>query len=59
MKEPKKKDEFLSPEELKRREEMEAAARAWQEATMRTDSMASCIKIRETCEIAPDDVYTL
>ena len=38
---------------------MEAAARAWQEATMKTDSLSSCIKIREACEIAPDDCITL
>jgi len=56
---PKKKDEFLSPEELKKREEAEAAARAWQEATLKIDSTSSCIKIRETCEIAPDDTYSL
>jgi len=57
--EPKKKDEFLSPDELRKREEAEAAARAWKEATMRTDSLQSTIRIRETCEIAPDDCITL
>merc|ERR1711973_31984 len=56
---PIKKDEFLSPEELKKREEAETAARAWQEATLKIDSTSSCIKIRETCEIAPDDTYSL
>ena len=38
---------------------MEAAARAWQEATMKTDVTSSCIKIRESVEIAPNDTYTL
>ena len=57
--EPKKKDEFLTADEIKRREEMEAAARAWQEATMKTDINSSSIKIRECVEIAPNDTYTL
>ena len=36
---------------------MEAAARAWQEATMKTDINSSSIKIRECVEIAPNDTY--
>ena len=53
------KEEFLSPEEIQKREDAAAAALAWQEATQRTDCLASSIKIRETMEIAPMDSITL
>merc|ERR1711942_471967 len=46
----KSKDEFLSPEDLKKREE---------EATAKTDINANSIKIRETVSIAPEDSVSL
>merc|ERR1712045_448144 len=49
--EKKQKEEFLSPEEIRKREEAEAAARAWKEATQKIDCLASSIRIRETVEI--------
>jgi len=55
----KSKDEFLSPEDLKKREEAAAAARAWEEATAKTDINANSIKIRETVSIAPEDSVSL
>jgi len=56
---PELKEVFLSPEEIKKREDAAAAAQAWQEATQRIDCLASSIKIRETMEIAPEDSITL
>ena len=53
------KEEFLSPEEIRKREEAAAAARAWKEATQQIDCLASSIKIREAVEIAPEDSITL
>ena len=53
------KDEFMTPEELQRRKDMEEAARAWNEAILKTDSGSSTIRIRETCMIAPDDCISL
>ena len=53
------KEEFLSPEEIRKREEAAAAAMAWKEATQQIDCLASSIKIREAVEIAPEDSITL
>merc|ERR1712183_1008999 len=54
--EPKfKEEEFISPEELKKREEALANAKAWEEASEKNDMNASSIKIRETVSIAPED----
>ena len=54
--EPKlKEEEFISPEELKKREEALANAKAWEEASEKTDMNASSFKIRETVSIAPED----
>eukprot|EP00092_Neocalanus_flemingeri_P083993 GFUD01105478.1.p1 GENE.GFUD01105478.1~~GFUD01105478.1.p1 ORF type:complete len:150 (+),score=44.50 GFUD01105478.1:48-497(+) len=53
--EQKLKEEFISPEELRKREEALAAAKAWEEATGKTDHNASSIKIMETVSIAPED----
>ena len=49
----------MTPEELQRRKDMEEAARAWNEAILKTDSGSSTIRIRETCMIAPDDCISL
>eukprot|EP00090_Calanus_glacialis_P014120 TRINITY_DN22780_c0_g1_i3.p1 TRINITY_DN22780_c0_g1~~TRINITY_DN22780_c0_g1_i3.p1 ORF type:complete len:151 (+),score=41.96 TRINITY_DN22780_c0_g1_i3:76-528(+) len=57
--EKKLKEEFLSPEELRKREEALAAAKAWEEATEKTDPNASSIRIMETVSIAPDDSISL
>ena len=59
MQDKKPKDEFLSPEDMKKREEALAAARAWEEATAKTDINANSIKIRETVSIAPEDSVSL
>ena len=56
---PKVKEEFISPEELRKREEALAAAKAWDEATGKTDNNASSIKIMETVSIAPEDCVSL
>ena len=53
--EPKLKEEFISPEELKKREEALANAKAWEEASEKTNMIASSFKIRETVSIAPED----
>ena len=54
--EPKlKEEEFISPEELKKSEEALANAKAWEEASEKTDMNAASIKIRETVSIAPED----
>ena len=59
-KEPKiNKDEFMTPEELQRRKDMEEAARAWNEAILKTDSGNTTIKIKEACMIAPDDCISI
>ena len=59
-KEPKiDKDEFMTPEELQRRKDMEEAARAWNEAILKTDSVSTTIKIKEACMIAPDDCISI
>ena len=59
-KEPKiDKDEFMTPEELQRRKDMEEAARAWNEAILKTDSASTTIKIKEACMIAPDDCISI
>merc|ERR1711990_668459 len=58
LREP-QKEEFLSPEELRKREEAEAAAQAWREATEKSDCLASSIKVRESMEIAPVESITL
>ena len=60
LKEPKiNKDEFMTPEELQRRKDMEEAARAWNEAILKTDSGSTTIKIKEACMIAPDDCISI
>ena len=60
VKEPKiNKDEFMTPEELQRRKDMEEAARAWNEAILKTDSVSTTIKIKEACMIAPDDCISI
>ena len=59
LQEKKSKEEYLSPEELKKREEALAAAKAWEEATAKTDINATSIKIRETVSIAPEDCVSL
>ena len=59
LEDPELNEVFLSPEEIKKREDAAAAAQAWQEATQRIDCLASSIKIRETVEIAPEDSITL
>merc|ERR1712010_73614 len=53
------KDEFMTPEELQRRKDMEEAARAWNEAILKTDSGSNTIKIKEACMIAPDDCISI
>merc|ERR1711970_150006 len=57
--EPKLKEEFLPPEEIRKREEALVAAKAWEEATGKTETNASSIKIRETVAIAPEDSVSL
>ena len=59
IQEKKLKEEFLSPEELRKREEALAAAKAWEEATEKTDPNAFSIRIMETVSIAPDDSISL
>ena len=60
IQEKKLKEEFLSPEELRKREEALAAAKAWEEATgKKTDPNAHSIRIMETVSIAPDDSISL
>ena len=53
------KDEFMTPEELQRRKDMEEAARAWNEAILKTDSGSNTIKIKEACMIAPNDCVSI
>ena len=57
--EPKLKEEFLSPDEIRKREEALAAAKAWQEATGKLDATDAITRIKETVSIAPDDSYSL
>ena len=49
----------MTPEELQRRKDMEEAARAWNEAILKTDSGSTTIKIKEACMIAPDDCISI
>ena len=49
----------MTPEELQRRKDMEEAARAWNEAILKTDSVSTTIKIKEACMIAPDDCISI
>ena len=53
--EPKAKDEHISPEELKKREEALAAAKAWQEAMEKNESKSSNMRIKETVSIIPEN----
>jgi len=55
----KSKDEFLSPEDLKKHKEALGSAKAWEEATAKTDINPNSIKIRETVSIAPEDSVSL
>jgi hypothetical protein len=58
--EKKLKEEFISPEELRKREEALAAAKAWEEASGKTDQNASSrIRIMETVSIAPEDSISI
>ena len=59
LQEKKSKDEFLSPENLKKHVEALGAAKAWEEATAKIDINANSIKIRETVSIAPEDSVSL
>jgi len=56
---PKVKEEFISPEEARKREEALAAAKAWEEATAKTDTTGLCMKIMQTVSIAPEDSVCL
>merc|ERR1711942_283089 len=53
--EQKSKDEYISPEELKKREEALAATKAWQEAMEKNENKTSNIRVKETVSIIPEN----